>query len=256
MSPRTVRQMHAILKSALAQAVKWEILVRNPAAAVRGPKPARAPMQTYDLEQTAALIEAVRGRRVFIPTLLAVLGGLRRGEIAALRWRDVDLLGARLSVVRSAEQTKAGVRYKEPKSGQGRTIALSPTLVTELRGHQVQQAEELLRFGKRLSDDDFVVTQADGSPLRPHSLGQEWVRFLARNRALPRVRFHDLRHAHATHLLSAGVHPKVASERLGHSKVAITLDLYSHVLPNMQADAAAVVDGALQAVLNRRRGKG
>jgi integrase len=255
LSPRTVRQMHAILKSALAQAVKWEILVRNPAAAVRGPKVGRAAMHTYDLEQTAELIEAARGRRVFVPTLLAVLGGLRRGEIAALRWRHVDLAAAQLAVVQSAEQTKAGVRYKEPKSGRGRTIALSATLAAELRAHRVEQAQELLRLGKRLSDDDFVVTRADGSPLRPHSLGQEWVRFLSRNGALPRIRFHDLRHAHATHLLSSGVHPKVASERLGHSRIAITLDLYSHVLPNMQADAAAIVDAALTAVLNKRATK-
>ena len=116
LSPRTVRQMHAIIKSALAQAVKWELLVRNPAAAVRGPKVSRVAMQTYDLEQTVELIEASRGQRVFIPTLLAVLGGLRRGEIAALRWRHVDLAAAQLAVVQSAEQTKAGVRYKEPKS--------------------------------------------------------------------------------------------------------------------------------------------
>ncbi|MGA8649166.1 MAG: tyrosine-type recombinase/integrase [Xanthobacteraceae bacterium] len=256
LSPRTVRQMHAILKSALAQAVKWDILVRNPAAAVRGPKVGRSAMQTYDLEQTAELIKAARGRRVFIPMLLAVLGGLRRGEIAALRWRHVDLAATQLAVVQSAEQTLAGVRYKEPKSGRGRTIALSDTLVTELRAHRVRQAEELLRFGKRLSDDDFVITQPEGSPLRPHSLGQEWVRFLAGHGALPRIRFHDLRHAHATHLLASGVHPKVASERLGHSKVGITLDLYSHVLPNMQADAAAMVDGALKAVLNKREIKG
>jgi integrase len=120
----------------------------------------------------------------------------------------------------------------------------------------MQQAEELLRFGKRLSDDYFVVTQVDGSPLRPHSLGQEWVRFVARQSTLPRIRFHDLRHAHATHLLASGVHPKVASERLGHSKVGVTLDLYSHVLPNMQADAAAIVDGALRAALNKRGAKG
>jgi integrase len=256
LSPRTVRQMHAILKSALAQAVKWDILVRNPAAAVRGPRVGRSTMQTYDLEQTAELIEAARGRRVFIPILLAVLGALRRGEIAALRWRHVDLAAAQLAVIQSAEQTVAGVRYKEPKSGRGRTIALSDTLVTELRAHRMRQAEELLRFGKRLSDDDFVITQPDGLPLRPHSLGQEWVRFLAGQSALPRIRFHDLRHAHATHLLASGVHPKVASERLGHSKVGITLDLYSHVLPNMQADAAAVVDGALRAVLNKREVKG
>lgn len=256
LSPRTVRQMHAILKSALSEAVKWEILVRSPASAVRGPEVGRAVMRTYDLEQTAELIEAVRGRRIFIPTLLAVLGGLRRGEIAALRWRDIDLAAAQLAIVQSAEQTKTGVRYKEPKSGRGRTVALSATLVTELRAHRVQQAQELLQVGKRLSDDDLVVTQADGSPLRPHSLGQEWVRFLARYGALPRIRFHDLRHAHATHLLASGVHPKVASERLGHSKVAITLDLYSHVLPNMQADAATIVDGALRAALNKRGTKG
>jgi integrase len=248
--------MHAIIKSALAHAVKWDILGRNPAAAVRGPKVSRVTVQTYDLEQTAELIEAARDKRVFIPALLAVLGGLRRGEIVALRWRQVDLAGVQLAVVQSAEQTKDGVRYKEPKSGRARTIALSATLVAELRAHRVRQAQELLQVGRRLSDDDFVVTQADGSPLRPHSLGQEWVRFLARNASLPRIRFHDLRHAHATHLLSTGVHPKVASERLGHSKVGITLDLYSHVLPNMQADAAAVVDGALRAVLNKRGLKG
>ena len=126
---------------------------------------------------------------------------------------------------------------------------------TELKAHQIAQAQELLRVGKRLSDDDFVVAQADGTPLLPHSLGQEWVRFLAGS-TLPRIRFHDLQHAHATHLLAAGVHPKIASERLGHSKIGITLDLYSHVLPNMQTDAATVVDDALQAAVQRRVAKG
>jgi integrase len=226
------------------------MLLRNPAAAVVPPKVAPAAMQTYDLRQTAALIEAVRGKRIFAATILAVLCGLRRGEIAALRWRNVDLAGGQLSVVQSAEQTKAGVRYKEPKSGRARTVALSATVVAELKAHRIEQAQELLKAGKRLSDDDFVVTQADGSPLRPHSLGQEWVRFLAKS-TLPRIRFHDLRHAHATHLLTSGVHPKIASERLGHSKVGITLDLYSHVLPNMQTDAVALVDEALRAALQR-----
>ena len=248
--------MHVILKGALAQAVKWEMLVRNPAAAVDPPKVDAAPMNTYDLSQTAELIEAVRGKRIFVPTILAVLCGLRRGEIAALRWRNVDLACGQLAVVQSAEQTKAGVRYKEPKNGRARTVALSATVVADLKAHRTQQAQELLRVGKRLSDDDFVVTQADGLPLRPHSLGQEWVRFLGRSSTLPRIRFHDLRHAHATHLLASGVHPKVASERLGHSKVGITLDLYSHVLPNMQADAVALVDDALKAAIQKRSVKG
>ena len=103
----------------------------------------------------------------------------------------------------------------------------------------------------RLSDDSLVVAQADGSLLKPRSLTHEWVRLLGKT-TLPRARFHDLRHAHATHMLANGVHPKVASERLGHSKVGITLDLYSHVLPGMQADAVVRVDDALQAAINKR----
>jgi integrase len=255
LSPRTVHHLDVILKGALAQAVKWEMLVRNPAGAVDTPKVERTPMKTYDLEQTAELIEAVRGRRIFVPTILAALCGLRRGEIAALRWRNIDLVVGQLAVVQSAEQTKAGVRYKEPKSGSARTVALSATVVAELKAHRIQQAQELLRVGKRLSDDDFVVAQADGLPLRPHSLGQEWVRFLASS-TLPHIRFHDLRHTHATHMLKSGIHPKIASERLGHSKVGITLDIYSHVLPNMQTDAVALVDDALKAAIQRRSAKG
>jgi integrase len=131
-------------------------------------------------------------------------------------------------------------------------------VLAELKARRIAQAEELLKLGVRLSDDHFVVAQPDGSPYQPHSLAQEWVRFLANHPALPRIRFHDLRHAHATHMLKAGVHPKIARERLGHSKIGITLDLYSHyshVLPNMQADAAAIVDGALQAAVEKRGGK-
>jgi len=252
LSARTVRHIHVILKGALQQAVKWDLLARNPAAAVDPPKPSNRLMQVYDLAQTADLIEAVRGHRVFVPVLMAVLCGMRRGEIAALRWGSVHLDAAQLAIVQSAEQTKAGVRYKEPKSGRARTIALSVTIVNELRSHRVAQAQELLKVGRRLGDNDFVVAQADGSPLRPHSLGQEWVRFLAGHRSLPRIRFHDLRHAHATHLLASGVHPKIASERLGHSKVGITLDLYSHVMPNMQADAAALVDVAMATAVRKR----
>ena len=208
-------------------------------------------MQVYDLAQTAELIEAVRGNRAFVPVLLAVLCGLRRGEIAALRWRNVDLTVSQLAVVESAEQTKAGIRYKAPKSGHSRTVALPATAVAELKAHRIAQAQELLKVGKRLSEDGFIVAQPDGSPLRPHSLGQMWTRFLADHPALPRIRYHDLRHTHARHMLKAGVHPKIASERLGHSKIGITLDLYSHVLPNMQADAAAIVDEALAAALKK-----
>ena len=252
LAPSTVRYMHVILKASMRQAVRWQILAHNPVDAVDPPKIERATVRTYDLAQTADLIDATRGTRMTITVILAVLCGLRRGEIAALRWRNVNLDAAQLAVTESAEQTTAGVRYKKPKSGKGRTVALSARVVNELRSHRLKQAQELLVLGVPLTEDAFIVAQADGSPLQPRSITHQWHLLLANNRQLPRIRFHDLRHAHATHMLSSGVHPKIASERLGHSKVGITMDLYSHVIPGMQEDAAARVDRDLEEVINKR----
>ncbi|MGY4624587.1 tyrosine-type recombinase/integrase [Bradyrhizobium sp. USDA 4486] len=258
LSPRTVGHMHRVLHQALGQAVKWEKLARNPATSVDPPKVEWRPMKTYDLSQTADVLDHVRGSPIFVPVLLAVLCGLRRGEICALRWRNVDLAAGQMSVVESLEQTKGGkskgLRFKSPKSGKGRTVALSQTVVDELRAHRAKRAEELLRLGVRLSDDDLVMVQPDGSVMAPIYISQLWARVIARTK-LARLRFHDLRHAHATHLLANGVHPKIASERLGHSKVGITLDLYSHVIPGMQEDAAAMVDAALKAAAQKREQK-
>jgi integrase len=251
LSPRTVHHMHRILRQALGQAVRWGVMARNPADAVKPPKVERASMQTYDLPETAILLEATRGSRMLVPTLLAVLCGLRRGETLALRWRNVDLEQAQLAVVESVEQTGAGLRFKETKSGRARTVAMSATVVAELRAHRARQAQELLRLGIRLAADTLVVARPDGEPIQPRSLTHEWMKLVAR-RGLRRIRFHDLRHAHATHLLASGVHPKIASERLGHSSVGITLDLYSHVTRGMQVDAAALVDDALQAAIRKR----
>jgi integrase len=249
LSARSVGHIHRVLRQALGQAVRWEMLIRNPADSVDPPKVEWSAMKTYDLGQTAVLIEALRGSRMFIPVLLAVLCGLRRGEIAALRWGRIDLSAGQLSVVESAEQSRTGVRYKPPKSGKGRTVALPTTLIEELKAYRVRQAQALLRIGIRLSGATFVCAREDREPLQPEALTIGWERAVAKT-ALPRVRFHDLRHAHATHLLASGVHPKIASERLGHSKVGITLDLYSHVIPGMQEDAAAKLDAALRAAQN------
>ena len=145
------------------------------------------------------------------------------------------------------------MREKGTKSGRARTVALTALAIEELRRHKAQQAEELLRLGVRQTDDMHVVAQTDGQPLKPNSLTHEFVRFIA-GTALPQVRFHDLRHSHATHLLASGVHPKIAQERLGHATTATTLDLYSHVLPGMQADAASRVDEVLRQALDNRRG--
>jgi integrase len=254
LSPRSVHHMHRVLKQALKKALQWRELVHNPADAVKPPKVDRKPMATYDLEQTAALMERLRPTRMFIPALLGVLCGLRRGEIVALRWDDVKWDSESLSITQSAEQTKAGVRYKETKSGCGRNVRLSETVLQELKAWRVRQAEEFLRIGIRPEGQSFLVTKADGNPVQPRSLTHEWMR-LASNGALRRIRFHDLRHSHATHLLGSEVHPKIASERLGHSKVGITLDLYSHVMPGMQEEAVARVDDALRAVQKGRADK-
>lgn len=253
LSPRTVHHMHRILKQALETAVRWEMLARNPADRVDPPKVERRKMSALDPAQTARLLGHFRGTWMFIPVLVAVMCGLRRGEITAMRWGSVDFSRRQLSVIESSEQTKKGVRSKETKSGRARTVALPALVVDELRRARVGQAEELLKCGVRLTDQSFVVAQVDGQPIQPNSLTHEFVRLLAKASDLPRIRFHDLRHTHATHLLSNGVHPKVAQERLGHSSVGITLDLYSHVLPGMQEDAAAKVDAAIRTAIEASR---
>jgi integrase len=230
--------------------MKWGMIGRNPVDAVDAPRARQKQLETYDIASTAKLLEQIRHTRMFIPVMLAVLCGLRRGEILALRWRNVDLVKGTLAVTESAEQTKAGVSYKDTKSGRGRNVAMSATVLEELKAWRARQAQEFLVIGQRPTGDTFVVTQTDGRPIQPRSLTHEWTRIIA-GTSLPRIRFHDLRHAHATHLLSAGVHPKIASERLGHSKVGITLDLYSHVMPGMQEDAAARVDDVLRAALKK-----
>jgi integrase len=251
LSARTVHHMHRVLREALQQAVRWQLLARNPADAVRPPKVERKQMQTLDAEATVALIEAARGTNLFMPILLGVLCGLRRGEVTALRWRSVDLDRGQLSVTASTEQTNRGIREKETKSGKARTVALPSLIVDELRRHRVAQAEGLLQAGVRLTDDHHIVAREDGQPLQPRSLTHAFMKFV-RQHSLPLVRLHDLRHSHATHMLAAGVHPKVAQERLGHSSVSVTIDLYSHVLPGMQAEAVSRVDAVLRDALNRR----
>jgi integrase len=252
LSPRTVHHMHRVLKQAIATAVRWRMLLHNPVNSVDPPKVERIKMKALDADETAQLLGHFRGTRMFVPVLLAAMCGLRRGEITALRWGSVDLSRGQLSVAESTEQTARGTRLKETKSGRARTVAIPSLVIEELRLHRVQQAEELLRLGVRMNDQTYIVAQEDGQPLQPNSLTHEFVRILGKSGALPRIRFHDLRHTHATHLLANGVHPKVAQERLGHSTVGITLDLYSHVLPGMQEDAAAKVDATIRAAIDKK----
>jgi len=155
-----------------------------------------------------------------------------------------------LAVVQNAEQLNKTVRLKEPKNGRARTVALPSLVIEELKTHRLERAEALLKLGVRLSAEHFVCCHDDASMMQPTYLTHQWLKKIRRS-GLPVRRLHDLRHTHATQLLASGIHPKIASERLGHSKVGITLDLYSHVLPGMQEDAAAKIDEALRRAIGR-----
>jgi integrase len=246
LSPRTRRHAHRILKSALSRAVKQNLLARNPADAFdKLPKVERKEMKTLDAEQSRTLLNRLRLTRLYWPTMLALTGGFRRGETLALRWKHIDFERGVVRVVESLEQTKAGLRFKPTKTDKGRAVALPAFAATQLRARKTEQAEELLRLGVRLTGDTLICARADGEPHQPRSLTHEFTRAIGRMKDLPRVRFHDLRHSHATQLLAAGVHPKIAQERLGHSTIVTTLDLYSHVSETMQKEAAAKIDAAL-----------
>jgi integrase len=256
LAPRTVHHVHRVLCGALDQAERWKLITRNPAALLEKrdrPKVERKPVRTIDATTTAIVFDAARNRRLFVPLVLAVLCGLRRGEITALRWRAVDLDNGQLAVVASTEQTDAGeVREKEAKGGKARSVALPALAIEELRRWRLFQAEELLRLGIRADDSRHVLTKADGDPVQPRSLTHVMSSFLEEWD----VTLHKLRHSHASHMLAANIHPKVVQERLGHSSIAITMDIYSHLLPNMQREAASAVDDALRAAINKHDHKG
>jgi integrase len=252
LAPRTVHHAHRILFASLNQAERWKLIGRNPAALLEKrdrPKIEKKAVRTIDAPATADVFEAGRKRRLFVPLVLAVFCGLRRGEITAIRWRAINLDRAQLAVLASTEQLDDGtIREKEAKSGRARTVAMPSLAVEELRRWRLGQAQELLRLGTRVDDDWLVVTQADGSALQPRSLTHVMSAFLKEWG----VTLKGLRHSHASHLLASNIHPKIVQERLGHSSIAITMDIYSHLMPNMQGDAADAVDGVLRAAINKR----
>ena len=247
LSPTSVRQIHWILSAACKQAVRWGALVRNPVNLVDAPLVERKPMKTLDIDQALGALERLRATPLFIPALLGVFCGLRRGEICALRWDHVS--SDNLQITQSAEQTATGIRYKQTKTGRGRNVRMPALVQQELKAWRLKQAQEFLQLGIRPDGQTFVATKG-GAPLWPRALSQQWSHELDRA-GIARLRFHDLRHSHATHLLSSGVHPKVAQERLGHSAISTTIDVYSHVLPEMQADAVDRIDKALESASKR-----
>lgn len=248
-APATVRKEYNLLHAALRQAVRWRLLVTNPADDVTPPPRNRPEMQALDEDGAAALLAKVAGTRYEVPALLAVTTGLRRGELLALRWSDVDLESASLRVARSAEAREGRVSFKEPKTpGSVRTVALMAATVQALAEHKRRQAAQRLEDGPAWRDRGLVFPAAHGRPWHPATFSGGWYRLRTG------VRFHDLRHTHATILLRAGTPVDAVAKRLGHASPTITLQAYAHVLEDADAAAVARLEDGLGARLAKDSG--
>ena len=241
LSAGTVLNLHLVLTQALGQAVRWGILERNPAKGAQPPRPVRPEPVVVDPSLASRIVAALQGSAVELPGMMAISTGMRRGEILALRWADLYPDLAQAQVRRSLHTTGRGLQFSEPKTRKSRRAVALPAILRPYL--ERARSEQVLRRSKARTwqDLDLLIDRGDGGALNPDTLSSRWRAFLQRS-GLPHVRFHDLRHGHATLMLLKGVHPKVVSERLGHASVGITLDIYSHVLPSMQQDAVRAFD--------------
>ena len=243
LSKRTVLHMHRVLKRALSQAVKWGLLTKNPCDAVDNiPKPSNTERLTFTAEEALSLLDKLKDHRLYLPVLIAVTTGMRRGEILGLRWKDADLKKKRLYIRQIVIETRQnGLEIKPPKTdSSSRTIALPQTTINALNKYRAKQAELYLQIGISLTPETMLFDKFSGLSV-PNRLTVSYRAFIKSN-GFKHVTFHDLRHTHATHLLEQNIHPKIVSERLGHSTIALTMNTYSHVMPTMQEEAARKID--------------
>ena len=230
----------------MKQAVKLRMIAYNPCEGVTLPKRKKYKSNVYDTEMISKLLDLARGTDIYIPILLCVSAGLRRGEMLALGWDNVDFEKGIISIQRNLVRGEDGYIIKAPKSESGiRDIHLGREVMEELRKAKVQHFSQMMESGIAFNQKyNFVVRQDDGSPFTPDAMTRKWKRFITRHK-LPNIRLHDLRHSHATALIKAGVNPRVVQERLGHADVSITLNTYTHVLPEMDIDAAEKIDNMI-----------
>ncbi len=244
LSTRTVRYMHTIAKKALKDAVRMEMIPRNPADAVDPPKLVQEEMQPMSADQVKALLAAATERLAAFYTV-AVHTGMRPGEMLALRWDDVDLEASPATARVNRSRSTSG-EISEPKTARSRrNIELSGAAASTLRAHRKRQLEERMRLSGLWEDQGLVFPSEIGTPLSHHNLIRSFKRNL-RRAALPETfRLYDLRHTCATLLLSRNVYPKYVQEMLGHASITLTLDTYSHVIPGMDGGTASAMDEAL-----------
>ncbi len=247
LSPTTVNGIHAVIHKALDDAVRLGAIARNACDAVSPPRRAHYEIQPLSTEQSQQLLTAAKGHPLEALFALALTTGMRRGEILALKWQDINFSQNMLQVRRIFTR-RPGNRYieAEPKTEKSRrSIMLAPLVVELLKQQRVRQLEAKLQAGEAWQERGLVFCTSVGTPLNPSKVVERF-KTLLKKAGLPEIRFHDLRHSAASILLSMGVHPKVVQELLGHNQIIMTMDIYSHVLPTMQKDAVNKLNDALQ----------
>ena len=233
---------HAVLHRALKLAEREGLVSRNPAALIEPPRYRARKIEPLTADQVQALLRAAQGDRLETLFVLAVTTGLRQGELFGLHWRDTDLTTGTLTVRHTVEELKGQLRLKEPKTAAGlRSVSLPEIAVQSLNEHRARMLKE------GLAGSDIVFCDQRGGYLRRPNMERRHWQPIRKAAGLPdSVRFHDLRHSAAPMLLSAGVHPKIVQERLGHADIAVTMNTYSHVLPEMDREAAGHMDRLLR----------
>ena len=245
---RTADYVHQVIRKALNDAVRLQMLVRNPAIAARPPRSRPQPADIPSVDVVRAALTAIRGTDLELPIRLAVTTGVRPGELVALRWRDLDLEAGRARIRQSLQRIKGqGLVFAPTKTHRStRTIALHAGVVQQLKEHRACQTARRRELGPLYDDQDLVFAQADGRPVASEVMLDRFQRAL-RRAGLPSLRIKDLRHVHASIMLSEGVHPRVVQEQLGHASITLTLDTYSHVTPGIQSEAVQRVGEVLDA---------
>jgi integrase len=246
LAPATVHKMHVVLHKALKAAVSDGLIPRNPTASLKLPRIIREEIDPLDQEEARRLLTAACGDRLEALYVLALNTGMRQGELLALKWEDVDLERGVLRVRRTLSRRNNVYVLDEPKTKKSRrTIRLTAGAATALEVHISRQLEGMERMGSLYQPGGLVFATTTGTIINPSNLRNRSFKPLLKHAKLRPIRFHDLRHTCATLLLSKDVNPKVVSEMLGHSSVSITLDIYSHLLPDMQEKAARALEDAL-----------
>ena len=246
LASRTVQYIRTTLHKALKDAVADGLIPRNVTEGVKAPRAKKKEVKALSPDQARAFLESARGDRFEALYVLAVTAGLRVGELLGLKWDDVDLDAGTLSVRRTLSEARSGKILELPKNGKGRNIRLTSQAVEALKAHRKRQHEERLSLGTLWQDSGLIFPAQTGTFMNAKNLTDRSFKRLLERAGLSRtVRLHDLRHTCATLLLGKAVHPKIVQELLGHATIAITLDTYSHVLPNMQGEAVSAMESAL-----------